>query len=270
LVVKAAQEVLENAGYQVLVMNTDRHAQQEREALRTLLAHRANGVLLATSGGYEDSLQMPLVFFANFEASAPVARVALSNREGIALLVEHVLEHGHRRIAYVGGQSNVTSGSERLAAFEQTMRAAGVGGSMLVRLSDSWSPASAEAAVMELFEDPQPPTAIVAGGDTFALGAIKAVRSRGLRIPEDVALVSFQNPDRVGGVIEPPLTTLAAQERDLGQHAAGLLLHLLSVSDHHAGATEVRLPARLIVRRSCGCEDSPADSSSANVLAALL
>ncbi len=269
LVVKAAQDVLESAGYQVLVMNTDRHAKQEREALRELLAHRANGVLLATSGGYEDSYRMPLVFFANFEESAPVARVALANREGIGLLVEHVLEHGHTRVAYVGGQSNVTSGSERLAAFEETMRRAGMEASMRVRLSDSWSPASAEAAVAELLDDAEPPTAIVAGGDTFALGAIKAIRSRGLRIPEDVALVSFQNPDRVGGVIEPALTTLAAQERELGQHAASLLLHLLSVSDHHASATEVRLPARLIVRRSCGCDHPGEDAAPANVLAAL-
>ena len=269
LVVKAAQDVLENAGYQVLVMNSDRHAQQEREALRTLLAHRANGVLLATSGGYEHVERLPLVFFANFEASVPVARVALSNREGIRLLVEHVLEHGHSRIAYVGGQSNVTSGSERLAAFEDTMRAAGHGDSMRVRLSDSWDPFSAEAAVAELLDDAEPPTAIVAGGDTFALGTIKAVRSRGLRIPDDIALVSFQNPDRVGGVIEPPLTTLAAQERELGQHAAGLLLHILSVSDHHAGATEVRLPATLVVRSSCGCRPSAPGPDLANVLGAV-
>jgi DNA-binding LacI/PurR family transcriptional regulator len=163
----------------------------------------------------------------------------------------------------------VTSGSERLAAFEETMVAAGAGDSMRVRLSDSWSPASAEQAVAELLADNEPPTAIVAGGDTFALGAIKAIRSRGLRIPEDVALVSFQNPDRVGGVIDPPLTALAAQERELGQHAAGLLLHLLSVSDQHATATEVRLPSRLVVRRSCGCDADSGDleAISANVLA---
>ncbi len=252
LVVKAAQDVLENAGFQVLVMNTDRHVQQERDALRTLLAHRANGVLLATAGGYEDFPGLPLVFFANFEPSAQAARVALSNREGIGLLVDHVLEHGHTRIAYVGGQTNVTSGMERLAAFEDAVRRAGMQAGMQVRLSDSWSPTSAEAAVVELLGSEDSPTAIVAGGDTFALGAIKAIRSCGLRIPDDIALVSFQNPDRVGGVIEPPLTALAAQERELGQHAAALLLHQLSVSDHRT-ATEVRLPATLVVRGSCGC-----------------
>ncbi len=269
LVVKAAQDVLEKAGYQVLVMNTDRHAQQEREALRTLLAHRANGVLLATSGGYEDSYRMPLVFFANFEPSAGVARVALSNREGIRLLVTHLLEHGHTRIAYVGGPPNVTSGAERLAAFEEMMAGAGLRDTMRVRVSDdAWSPASAERAVVKLLDDPESPTAIVAGGDTFALGALKALRARGLRIPDDIALVSFQDPDRVGGVIEPPLTTLAAQERELGQHAASLLLHLLSVSDHHAGATEVRLPATLLVRRSCGCPASAENDAPAIVLGA--
>ena len=268
LVVKAAQDVLESAGYQVLVMNTHRDAQQEREALRTLLAHRANGVLLATAGGYEDFHRLPLVFFANFEPSARAARVALANREGIALLVDHVLEHGHTRIAYVGGQTNVTSGAERLAAFEHALRQAGMADGMRVRLSDSWLPASAEAAVADLLEADEPPTAIVAGGDTFALGAIKAIRSHGLRIPQDIALVSFQNPDRVGGVIEPSLTALAAQERELGQHAAALLLHQLSVSDHET-ATEVRLPATLIVRRSCGC-DIPAESGTlANVLGTL-
>ena len=94
LVVKAAQDVLENAGYQVLVMNTDRHAQQEREALRTLLAHRANGVLLATSGGFDDASRLPLVFFANFEPSASAPRVALANHEGVQLLVGHMLGHG--------------------------------------------------------------------------------------------------------------------------------------------------------------------------------
>jgi DNA-binding LacI/PurR family transcriptional regulator len=164
----------------------------------------------------------------------------------------------------------VTSGAERLAAFEATMNEAALDASMRVRLSDdAWSPASAERAVVDLLDDPDPPTAIVAGGDTFALGAIKAIRSRGLRIPEDVALVSFQDPDRVGGVIEPALTTLAAQERELGQHAASLLLHLLSVSDHHASATEVRLPATLLVGRSCGCHGPGADSGDpAIVLAA--
>jgi DNA-binding LacI/PurR family transcriptional regulator len=254
LAVKAAQDVLEAAGYQVLIMNTDRHEQAERDSLRTLLAHRANGVLLATSGGAVEPHGMPLVFFANFDPATAAPRVALANREGIRLLVAHVLRHGHERVAYVGGSPTVTSGSERLEAFEAAMREAGHRHPELVRTTASWSPASAAVAVDALLTASHRPSAIVAGGDTFALGAITAIRARGLRIPEDVALVSFQDPDRVGGIIEPALTTLAPQERELGEHAATMLLHLLGVAGDPAGAAELRLPASLRVGRSCGCD----------------
>ena len=254
--VKAAQDVLEAAGYQVLVMNTDRQARQEREALRTLLAHRANGVLLATSGGFDFEQRMPLVFFANFEPRAQVPRVALSNREGVGLLVGHLLDHGHRRIAYIGGRPDVTSGSERLAGYSEAMDAAGLAESMAVRISDdAWSPASAADALTDLLASPDGrPTAFVAGGDRLALGALKAIKAHGLRVPEDVALVSFQDPDPLGGVLEPPVTSLSSQESELGRHAAGLLLTVLSGPPAEPSALEVRLPATLVVRRSCGCD----------------
>jgi len=255
--VKAAQDVLEQAGYQVLVMNTDRQARQEREALRTLLAHRAGGVLLATSGGYDFGERIPLVFFANFEPQTTHARVALSNREGIRLLVEHLLGHGHERIAYIGGRPDVTSGSERLAAFQETMAAAGLADRALVRISDdSWSPASAADAVAGLLRGPDRPTALVAGGDRLALGALKAIKEHGLRVPREVALVSFQDPDPLGGVLEPPVTSLSGQERELGRHAAGLLLQMLADPSAEPSGLEVRLPATLVVRRSCGCGEA--------------
>jgi DNA-binding LacI/PurR family transcriptional regulator len=254
LAVKAAQEVLEKAGYQVLVMNTDRDAEEEGKALRTLLSHRARGVLLATSGGFDSSAQIPVVFFSNFEPSAQAPRVLLSNREGIRILAEHLLEHGHRRILYIGGRATVTSGSERLEGFQEAMKDAGLEKEMRIWISDdAWSAASAEKAVIETWSKPDPPTAILTAGDMFALGVLKALRALKLRVPEDVAVVTFQDPDRVGGTLEPPLTTLAPRERELGQHAAALLLHTLDASLEHESATEVRVPAALIVRRSCGC-----------------
>ena len=202
LVVKAAQDVLEGAGYQVLVMNTHRDADQERQALRTLLSHRAGGVMVATYGGHDRGLRIPLVFFANVDEEADAQRVVLSNREGIRLLVEHLIGHGHRRIAYVGGAPVVTSGSERLLGFNASVADAGIADSALVRVSESWS-AEREAGGDGAAGCARSATAFVAGGDTFALGIVKAVRAAGLRIPDDLALVSFQDPDRVGGSSSP-------------------------------------------------------------------
>jgi DNA-binding LacI/PurR family transcriptional regulator len=254
MAVKAAQDVFETAGYQVLIMNTHRDAQRERDALRTLVSNRVQGVLLATYGGYEASLGLPHVFFANFVEDTDAPRIALSNREGIRKLVDHLVGHGHRRIAYIGGAPGSTSGSERVAAFSEAMAAAGLAEHALTGLSDPyWTVESSERAALDLLALPDPPTAFVAGSDNFALATLKAIRSSGLRIPEDVALVAFQDPDRVGGLLEPPLTTLAAQEHELGTQAATMMLEGLGRAELLRAGIEVRLPARLIVRRSCGC-----------------
>jgi LacI family transcriptional regulator len=254
IAVKAAQDVLEDAGYQVLVMNTHRDAGRERDALKTLVSHRARGVLVATYGGYEAPMRLPHVFFANFAELTSAPRIALSNRDGIHKLVRHLIEHGHERIAYVGGTPGNTSGSERLSAFSEAMAAAGLGDRALTGLSDTgWSIESSERATMELLALDDAPTAFVAGSDNFALGVLKAIRTSHRRIPEDVALVAFQDPDRVGGVIEPALTTLASQEQELGRQAATFLLQGFTRPESLAAGIEVRLPARLIIRRSCGC-----------------
>jgi LacI family transcriptional regulator len=96
-----------------------------------------------------------------------------------------------------------------------------------------------------------PPTAIVTSGDTLALGAMSACRAAGLRMPDDVALASFDDPT-FGDLLDPPVTALARNEAELGRLAASLLLHALE-SGSSGPPTEVRLPVELVVRRSCGC-----------------
>jgi LacI family transcriptional regulator len=251
--VKGAQDVLEQAGYQVLVMNTEREAGRELQALRTLLSHRVDGVLLATSGGFEDSDRVPVVFFDNLVPGSGVGSVARANREGVAILVSHLVGHGHERIGFVGAPPILTSGFERLESFQASVAAAGLSlRSAYVRLGDeSWSPSSGERAMRELLALDEPPTAVVTASDTLAFGAIEAVRARGRRIPDDVALVSFDDP-LFGDLLEPPVTALARNERELGELAASLLLHAFQTGVR-ATPAEVRLPVELIVRRSCGC-----------------
>lgn len=251
--VKGAQDALERAGYQVVVMNTQREASHERAALRTLLEHRVDGILLATSGGFEQPPRVPVVFFDNLVDGSGTAQVALANREGMALLVDHLVGHGHRRIGYVGAPPIATSGIERLAGFEQASAAAGLEPAPdYVSLGDEvWSAESGRRAARVLLALREPPTGLVAASDTLALGAISAIREAGLRVPEDVAVVSFDDPF-FGDLIDPPVTALQRNERELGELAASLLLHALTTGS--AGPpTEVRLPVELVVRRSCGC-----------------
>jgi LacI family transcriptional regulator, galactose operon repressor len=252
--VKGAQDALERAGYEVILMNTERQASREAAALRTLLAHRVDGVLLATSGGFTDTPRVPIVFFDNLVSGAGAGHVAKANKEGMALLVEHLrTTHGHQSIAYVGGPPQFTSGIERLEGFHAAMAGAGLGVSLqhLCFGDDVWSVESGRDAVADLLSSSARPTAIVAAGDTLAVGAIHAVRELGLRVPEDVAVVSFDDPF-FADLLDPPITALARNERALGELAASLLLHAIQTGSL-GPPTEVRVPVELIIRRSCGC-----------------
>jgi LacI family transcriptional regulator len=252
-VLKGAQDALERAGYQVIVMNTERQATRERAALRTLLAHRVHGVILATSGGFSDTQRVPVVFFDNLVDGVGAGHVARANREGMALLVDHLVEHGHERIGYIGGPPSFTSGIERLEGFRAAMAARGraVANEYVGLGDDAWSVGGGRRATSEILALSSRPSALVAAGDTLAVGAIQAARDAGLRVPDDLAVVSFDDPF-FADLLDPPMTALRRNDRDLGELAASLLLHAIETR-RFGPPTEVRLPMELIVRGSCGC-----------------
>jgi LacI family transcriptional regulator len=259
---KSAQDTLEAAGYHVLVLSTGRAAGRERAALRTLRAHQVDGLLVATSGGYED-IGVPAVFFDNVPAQAGAGAVAMDNEAGVRLLVEHLCAvHGHERIAYVGPPEALGTGAddllrgvgrERLAAFRDAVGSAGLAlPPEYVRMSDAARfEEDARLAAHELAVLAHPPTAMLGGTDTHATGLLRGLRESGLRVPEDVALVSFDEPVSAD-LLDPPLTSLDRHDAELGRIAAATLLRSLQGDDDRAGET-VRVPASLSVRRSCGC-----------------
>ena len=260
---KGAQERLEDAGYHVLVVNTERAARREREAIRTLGAHRVDGLIVATSGGYED-IGVPAVFFDNVPAGAGAGAVALENRSGITQLVEHLAQaHGHRRIGYLGPPDSGPlatpsiwpAARERIEAFHLA-----VGRAELplppdyVRTGDRESTEGvARATALEMLDLEQAPTAIVAGTDMLAMGVLGAARERGLEIPRDLALVSFDEPP-FADLLDPPVTSLDRHDRELGHRAADLLLTALDGTSGEVREIGVeRMPLALRPRRSCGC-----------------
>jgi DNA-binding LacI/PurR family transcriptional regulator len=258
---KSAQDVLEAAGYHVLVLNTGRAAAREREALRTLRAHQVDGLLVATSGGYED-IGVPAVFFDNVPAQPGAGAVAMDNDAGVRLLVEHLAGvHGHERIAYFGppeavgtGATDVLQGTgrERLEAFRAAVGRAGL--PLPPEYVRTGAPASPEAdgrvVARELMALERPPTAILGGTDELATGLLRGLREGGVRVPADVALVSFDEPVSAD-LLDPPLTSLDRHDRQLGRLAAEALLRTLR--GEAAAMGTLRVPAALNVRRSCGC-----------------
>lgn len=252
-VVKGAQSVFEQNGYGVLVMNTERRADREDAAVHTLLEHRVRGVLLATSGGSTAEPEVPTVYFDNVVAGRGVGNVTRANVPGMALLVGHLHGHGHTRIGYIGGPPVLTSGTERLEGYRAALRDLGLAArdDYVQFGAADWSPHSGAEAMRRLLAVDDPPTAVVTSGESLAFGALSACRTSGLRIPEDVALASFDDPP-FGDLLDPSLTALARNEEEMGRLAASLLLHAMQ-SEEPASPADVRLPLELVVRRSCGC-----------------
>jgi DNA-binding LacI/PurR family transcriptional regulator len=249
--VKGAQEVLQASGYQALVMNTEREAGHGEVALRTLEGPQVSGILLATSRPKSAEPHIPTVYFDSLADGRGLAQIALANDQGMELLVGHLAGHGHERIAYLGGPPIFTSGQERLAGFRAAAERHGVRRhAAYVEIADSsWSSDSAAAAMARLLALAETPTAVVASADTLAMGAIAACRAAGRRVPEDIALVAFDDPV-FGPLVDPPVTALRRGDYELGREAAQLLLDGLN---GEITTPAVRLPVELVVRRSCGC-----------------
>jgi LacI family transcriptional regulator len=138
---------------------------------------------------------------------------------------------------------------ERLEAFHEEAAAQKLDSEDLVRLC-RWTPESAKEQTLELLGLDPPPTAIVACSAELALGCLAACRERGVAVPEDVAVACFDDP-YVAPLLEPALTAIAYEPGELGRLAASLLLERIRTGD--GDRSEVRVPVRLVVRRSCGC-----------------
>jgi LacI family transcriptional regulator len=254
---KGAQGALEEAGYRVMLMDSEQTELGEVAALRTLLDHQVDGLLVATTGlsaktfhavtGDDDT---PCVFFDSVIRRAGTGSVALDNEPGMALLVDHLVEHGHGRIAILAGPTVETSGIERLRAFRKRARRHGLAAGTAYERHCRWTVDSARTATRELLDLSQPPTAIVASSAELALGCLTACRELGLGLPDDLALASFDDP-YFGDLLEPPLTAVGYEPRDVGRAAASLLVEAMREPD--GPYREVTIPVRLVRRRSCGC-----------------
>jgi LacI family transcriptional regulator, galactose operon repressor len=247
---KGAQRRLGQAGYRVLLMDASLDVERELAALETLYAHQVDGLLLATAGISAEALEAavsttPTVFFDSVADGAGDGAVILENARGTELLLEHLVGHGHDHIAFLAGSQRETSGVERLQAF----RASGRADERYIRVCE-WSIGDGRRAGLELLDDPRRASAVLASSAELALGFMAAAAERRLRIPQDVALVSFDDP-YFGELLEPSLTAVAYDACLVGERAAALLVDAMS---SETDAREVRVPVTLVTRRSCGCD----------------
>ena len=187
------------------------------------------------------------------------AWVSSDNLQGAELAVQHLSECGHKRIGHIAGPLHTTPGRERLRGFQRAMAGAGLSYFDELVVYGDFHYESGMAAMDKLLKLDEPPTAVFAASDMMAMGAMRAVYAAGLSVPDDIAMVGFDDIT-VAAMAHPPLTTVRQEKSRLGELAAEALLHRMDDSTNGTTDPTLTLPVSLVARESTLGERSPVPS----------
>jgi DNA-binding LacI/PurR family transcriptional regulator len=239
-------------GFSLLLADSSADPEREIRAVRLLEERRVDGIVVTASrvGALYvpmlSRMRVPIVLLNNQHPSAFVHSVMIANTEASLAVTRHLIGLGHRRIAYLGDRYGDQSDTERFAGYRQAINEVGFAFEPELVVHGDGKPEGASAAMANLLDLPHPPTAVFCYNDMSALGAYRTIRMRGLRIPDDVSVVGFDDL-QIMQYTDPPLTTVRQPMHRMGRMAMDTLLQLLS------GATSehlVTVPGELIIRES--------------------
>ena len=241
-------------GYTSLLVNTDGDQVMERTALRSLIDRRVDGLIVAS--GQRDGTALSELYAAGVKVvllnrdagDVPYPLVNGDDARGVSAAVEHLVEFGHLDILHLAGPPNFSTSSERAGAFTAAcLRHPEVRCKIIE--AESLTTAAGEEAMNRVLESGENPTAVVAGNDLIALGALRALRAHDLRCPDDVSIVGF-NDMPFAEDFSPPLTTVHVPTEAMGRRAAQLILE--AIDSDVLDQQTVMLPVSLVVRASTG------------------
>jgi len=253
-VARGVEDAASDAGYTVILCNTDESEVEQGRYLRVLAQKQVDGILLVPARSTTEPVAFlrrqgtPVVVLDRRVPDGQVDVVRCDSTGGAYRLVRLLLARGHRRVALLGGPRGVSTADDRVAGYRRALAERGldVDGAPVYR--GSFTQASGYEMTRRALAATPRPTALFAANNFIAIGAIRALRDAGLRVPEDVALVAFDDlPPAL--VIDPFLTVAAQPAYEMGRRATELLLARLSGEAPEAHQ-EIVLPTQVIVRQS--------------------
>ncbi|HIE47703.1 TPA: LacI family transcriptional regulator [Candidatus Bipolaricaulota bacterium] len=253
--VRGAEDAAIEAGYSLIVCNSDETPEKEDLYVRLLWRRRMDGLLIApVRDGASSAVQelarrqMPFVFIDRKAKGVEADAVLSDNVGGAYLATQHLIERGHKRIGIVLGIPGATTTEERLAGYRRALEEAGVPLAEDLVVWGGYRVAGGRRATAKLLSLSDPPTAIFSTNNLMTVGVLKELFHRKVRIPKDVAVVGFDDLEWAE-MANPPLTTVAQQPYEIGHRALALLLEQLS-RECESPAREVRIPVVLKLRGS--------------------
>lgn len=252
--VRGVEDRLFRGGYVSLLANTENDPERQERIFSGMVDRRVDGLVLATAARNDPALAalteqgVPIVLINRVAEGHVVSSVSVDDAAGIRMVVEHLRELGHERIGHVGGPQALSTGFARYSGFVASMAACGTPADPeAIAFARTFSIAEGERCATTFLARADRPSAIVAANDMLALGCYAAVEAAGLRCPEDVSVVGFNDMPFIDRV-SPPLTTVRIPHYEIGARAAELMVERIECPDVSVKA--VLLAPHLVVRAS--------------------
>ena len=239
--------------YDLIVTSTDYETTRMSACLRRMLERKVDGVAIMTSemdlGLIKElsSRGVPMVFMDVGQIGPKMSHVAVDYPNGIHQAVDHIVEVGHRHIAFISGPLDLHSARTRRQAFLDAMRAHGLSPDKRMIREGTHTAEGGREAMQRLLRLSKRPTAVIASNDWTAIGALNAIASAGLRVPQDISLVGFDDIPLVS-YTTPPLTSVQISAADVGSVAFEALFGLMA--GDRAEGDVYQIPTKLVVRGS--------------------
>ncbi|AER30720.1 LacI family repressor for deo operon, udp, cdd, tsx, nupC, and nupG [Pantoea sp. PA1] len=252
-IIRGVEVAASKAGYLVLIGDCAHQKPQEWTFLNLMLTRQIDGIVLLGAqlpfdvSPEEQRNLPPMVMAIEFSPEMSLPTVNIDNLTASFVAVNHLLQLGHKRIACLTGPEDVALCQYRLQGYVQALRRSGISVDPTYIVRGDFTFESGVDAINQLLALPQPPRALFCHSDIMAIGAISQAKRLGLRIPEDLSVVGFDDIE-LSRYCEPPLTTVKQPCFEIGCEAVRLLLNELQGNSIHNGST--LLDAELVVRGS--------------------
>lgn len=242
--------------YQVILADTENDPEREREYISLLYQKQVDGMILLTARSNQRELahiaeNYPVVLACEYMDGLNIPTVSIDNISSARKAIQHLIDLGHNRIAHITGPMDVILSRDRLRGFQQALINNDIDSNPLYIQEGDFSIKSGYNQMLKLISLEVPPSAVFVFNDEMAIGAVNAIKESGLNVPEDIAVVGFDNIE-MASIFTPHLTTIDQPKYEIGTKAMELLLKLIRKETF--SKKKYVLDNQLIVRQSCGAE----------------
>ena len=248
------ETIARDAGYSIILCDSLENEDVEREVLGVLQSRMVDGLIVAPVGKTHDHLasidqsQCPVVLVDRYFPESKIPFVTSDNFGGALQATRHLLENGHRNIAFFQGSPSAQSSMERARGFRTALAEFGIRFTKRHVLGNAFNWESGYVAAQQLLRRRPRPTAVFLANNQIALGTLVALKEKGVRVPEDISLVAFDD-EPFFAHLAPPLSTVAQNVSEIGHHAIEMLQALMKGLSS-LSVSGITVPTRLVLRGS--------------------